>query len=523
MERIILKNEFLRFAIPIVLFFAASLMFFDYVVDDAYIHMTFVRNLAVLGEFSFNPGTPVYGSTSPIWIIINALFAFILPFFSVFVIVKTFSYFLSLLSLILFMVYCRIHFNPSMAFLLSLLFSCNPWFLRWSFSGMEVGLVLSLVLGILLTISLFKGLKLGLTCGLLAGMLLLTRPEFILFAGILLIHLALLREQTLKQKLIIIGSFCGTFLIVVLPWFIYAELVFGTIKPNTVVAKSVGYYLIPRLLWVKRLALILLSGHPVELLLLGYFMISAYKVRKSKQQWLEFFLSTWLLWAWPCGLFAGYLFTHSPISSRYTLMATPFAALFVGHLIAFINPTFLQNEKPYSTILLSLGLVGITSSTILLGFVIYPQIIHYNSAMKTYSEFILRFQQMAKPGDQIAAGDVGILGYLNKGDYVVVDLHALVTTSAIPMRRFQYDVNYYLRDTRVDWLLENAPSPNHLSKTDKLTMIQQDLWLLKPYIEFVDSAFLGPYGVAESQDQYYSLYRINWEKYDSDQISQLKP
>jgi hypothetical protein len=35
--------------------------------DDAWIHQTFARNLALRGEWSFVPGTPAAGSTSPLW------------------------------------------------------------------------------------------------------------------------------------------------------------------------------------------------------------------------------------------------------------------------------------------------------------------------------------------------------------------------------------------------------------------------------------------------------------------------
>lgn len=504
------------FILPVLLFLAGSALFRNYVVDDAYIHMTFVRNLANTGEFSFNVGTPVYGTTSPLWVMVNAAVAKLLPFFSVFGIVKTLSFGFSLTSLLLFILLCKRQFTPPLAFLLSFLFASNPWFIRWSLSGMEVGFVLTLVLTILLMLTTLKGPKLGFGTGFFAGLLMLTRPEFVLFLGVLIFHLALLKDQTLKQKSLIIFSCLSAFLIIVLPWSIYAELVFGSVKPNTVLAKSVGYYLIPNQLWVRRIVLIVMTGHPVELCLLAIAAFTALRGTVARAEWFPFFRSTFILWAWPCGLFAGYLVTHSPVSSRYALMGTPVAALFVGHLISLTNATLLENGFRKFKPMVLLSFAGVTSSLILLLFVIYPQTQNYQSAMQTYSKLVSKFQQIAKPGDQIAAGDVGILGYQNNGDYVVVDLHGLVTTSAIPMRRFLYDVNFYLRDHRVEWLMESAPAPNHLAQSEKLTMIQQDLWLLRPYVEFVDSAYLGPYGVAESQDQYYSLYRINWDRYDLD-------
>ena len=35
--------------------------------DDAWIHQTYARNLGLRAEFSFVPGQPSAGSTSPLW------------------------------------------------------------------------------------------------------------------------------------------------------------------------------------------------------------------------------------------------------------------------------------------------------------------------------------------------------------------------------------------------------------------------------------------------------------------------
>ncbi len=42
-------------------------------VDDTYIHLVYARNLAELGELSFNAGEPTYGATSPLWVALLAL------------------------------------------------------------------------------------------------------------------------------------------------------------------------------------------------------------------------------------------------------------------------------------------------------------------------------------------------------------------------------------------------------------------------------------------------------------------
>ena len=41
--------------------------------DDAWIHQTYARNLAMHGEWAFNPGKPSAGSTAPLWSVLLAL------------------------------------------------------------------------------------------------------------------------------------------------------------------------------------------------------------------------------------------------------------------------------------------------------------------------------------------------------------------------------------------------------------------------------------------------------------------
>ena len=45
--------------------------------DDAWIHLHFARNLAAGAGFSYNPGTPVAGSTAPLWTLVLGTGAFV--------------------------------------------------------------------------------------------------------------------------------------------------------------------------------------------------------------------------------------------------------------------------------------------------------------------------------------------------------------------------------------------------------------------------------------------------------------
>jgi len=61
----------------LVMAFAAGFLFSKgappaFPLDDAYIHLTYARNLAQGQGFSFNPGEPSFGTTSPLWVLLLA-------------------------------------------------------------------------------------------------------------------------------------------------------------------------------------------------------------------------------------------------------------------------------------------------------------------------------------------------------------------------------------------------------------------------------------------------------------------
>jgi hypothetical protein len=40
--------------------------------DDGFIHIQYAKNIVTRGEYSFNPGTISFGTTSPLWVMVLA-------------------------------------------------------------------------------------------------------------------------------------------------------------------------------------------------------------------------------------------------------------------------------------------------------------------------------------------------------------------------------------------------------------------------------------------------------------------
>ena len=62
------RSRALRLIVAFLVFGTVGYLLRGYVTDDTFIHLRYVENLLGQGEFSFNPGDPTYGATSPLWI-----------------------------------------------------------------------------------------------------------------------------------------------------------------------------------------------------------------------------------------------------------------------------------------------------------------------------------------------------------------------------------------------------------------------------------------------------------------------
>ena len=65
--------------ISMLVYLVASALYYriGFPLDDSWIHLTYARNLAVFGEWAFQPGKPSAGSTSPLWTMLLSIGFFI--------------------------------------------------------------------------------------------------------------------------------------------------------------------------------------------------------------------------------------------------------------------------------------------------------------------------------------------------------------------------------------------------------------------------------------------------------------
>jgi hypothetical protein len=212
--------------------------------DDSWIHMVFARNLSAKEGYSFNPGQPVSGSTSPLWTLLLAVF-FTVTGPSVWT-AKILGMALFLLSILLTYKLARfIWSDERIATFSAILVALSP-FLNWgALSGMEVSLYVALSLwGIYLHLvnSEKRGLKkysstLVLT---LAG---LARPEcflilFIAWGDEFLLTRIRRKHERLGKVLLEFLPHLLIFAALTLPYFVFNLVTVNSLFPSSFAAKT---------------------------------------------------------------------------------------------------------------------------------------------------------------------------------------------------------------------------------------------------------------------------------------------
>lgn len=217
--------------------------------DDSWIFWVFAKNLATGEGFSFNPGEPVLGTTSILWVLILA--GSYLLTHSVVFISKFWGVLFFLVSIFLTYRICLYYIRKEkVAFLGALIVALSPPLIFGALSGMEISLAT-----LLLCLTLYfhlreKGKDRRIFLAPIFGALCFTaRPELIALYPLLLVHDWVNRESRGDQRdsgvaRSIILKKALTFAIFLSPAFIFNYLVTGSFLPHTFAAKTMDSGLI---------------------------------------------------------------------------------------------------------------------------------------------------------------------------------------------------------------------------------------------------------------------------------------
>jgi hypothetical protein len=420
-----------------------SLQVIGFPLDDAWIHQTYARNLAALGEWSFIPGEVSAGSTSPLWTLL------LIPGQAVGLDPVWYSAFLGGVALL--------GVGGLIAALLLCFHDLKPvwfvgitsgvlleWHLLWAaLSGMETLLLGLHILIVLLGVQ--RKWDPGLL-GVLVGLGLWIRPDALL--GALPVALYVLSENgSVRSRLACaLRSFIG-FLLLAIPYLGINYLLGGEIWPSTFFAKQIEYGVTRELGLLQRFLTVAsapLVG-PTALLLPG--LVISIRERIRQRSWIPLGGILWLIF------FILIYALRLPVTyqhGRYMMPLIPVLCFYgIDGVIIAINS---YRHMPAGRVLVrawGISLIILTLVFIGLGANAYARdVAVIETEMVVTAKWI---QANTDENDLIAAHDIGALGYYADRD--ILDLAGLVSPEVIEILRDEPALAEFIDEQGADYLV----------------------------------------------------------------------
>jgi hypothetical protein len=431
-------------ALIAVLFYliASELIFrIGFPLDDAWIHLTYARNVAEHGEWAFRLGERSAGSTAPLWTVLLSI-GFLIrlaPY--------VWTYVLGWAVLTLLAVYAE---NLARKLLPSYtarvpwagLFFVFAWHLTWSaVSGMETllhGLIILVVLG-----SLIGGSRRYLALGLLVGLSIWIRPDGLTLLGPIL-FVALLSEKTWRYRSEALVKTLIGFGALFLPYLLFNLALSGSPMPNTFYAKQAEF----EPFWLSQTFMSRVINYLWPIIASPFVVLIP-----AALIWLGKKISTrnWGVLAsliWFIGYIAIY-FARLPAyqHGRYVIPALPIMYLWgILGLLEIVSSPKTDKRLGFlwqvvtAALCLAFEFVGARQNAY--------DIFWIESEMVTTAKWV---QQNIPPDDRLAVHDIGALGFYVQNP--LVDMAGLITPEVVPFIRNETRLSEYLDSRSVDYLV----------------------------------------------------------------------
>ncbi|NJC95184.1 MAG: hypothetical protein C3F07_01175 [Anaerolineales bacterium] len=409
--------------------------------DDAWIHLTYARNLAGHGEWAFRLGERSAGSTAPLWTALLAI-GYLLKLAP-----HAWTYLLGWIVLSGLSIYAeQIARRAIKSYRTKIpwvgLFMALEWHLTWSAtSGMETllhGLIVLLVLG-----QLILGSRQYLTLGLLTGLSVWVRPDGLTLLGPILFAVFLQEGSMRARGDAFVKTLIG-FGALFVPNLVFNLALSGTPMPNTFYAKQAEYeaYWLSKPLADRITDYVLpMIASPFVVLVPGTFLWLHRTFRE--RNWGALAGVGWFLG------YVGIYFMRLPAyqHGRYIIPALPM--LYVWGLLGLMQ--YVTSSKANQRIVFLWQVVIIA---LVLSF-------QFVGALQNAQDVVLIETQMVRtarwmnenlpPDSILAVHDIGAIGYFAHNP--LIDLAGLITPDVVPFIRDEARLAEYLDSKNVDYLV----------------------------------------------------------------------
>jgi hypothetical protein len=416
---------------------------YGYFEDDGYIHLEFARSLVNGHGFAFH-GQVTNGDTAPLWVLVLAVFQFLIP--NWILAAKT--------ACILGLVFALTgawrlaadlpRETPAHALLpvaVILLTIANPFVLHWSFSGMEAVTALGLtfwVIWAVLVATPTPSRLLSATVLLALGPVL--RPELMLFDAMLAPALlwrwnTCLQNRPLGQRIAVVAAAILVLALPVAIWCGYALHAFGSIVPNTNLAKRGGP--IPEL--AVRLASVYLTGFPVTLLLLPVGLWHAFGRNRIPA-------SVWILLLWPLACIAFYLLNHTLVQTRYCMLSMPSMMIGVLWLLGRIATT---------RAVIAAVAASLASAVAVNALAGIPQVANKKALSEIMSRISAYIRDQVPANAPVAVLAIGQIGF--ESQHPLIDVGGITQPEVLPYIRDPAAVFRWARRSGAQYFIGDTP------------------------------------------------------------------
>lgn len=445
--------------LPLFLFllaFAARMIPGPRTIDDSFITFRYAQNILAGEGFVYNPGETIMGTTTPLYTLIMVVIGAVTggsqaPFPEIAMLVNAIADGLTVILLFL----LGKHFKqPLVGIAAALVWSIAPYSVTFAIGGLETSVVVLLLVGIMY-FYLTNRVPLA---ALLASLALITRPDTILLVGLIALDhfIRILRKQAKWDWLAVLALVS-----IPLLWYGYATLQFGSPVPHSVQAKLGAYRLPPEAALIRLLqhyttpfmadkwfgaAIAVGSG---LVLYPFFFVVGSRKLFQLDSQSLVMMIYPWL-----------YLMVFSianPLIFRWYL-TPPLPFLFFGILMGIhalfasvFASTKLRFPKIIQTVLLIFLLILLPFASLLGNWTLKPDHgLERPAPGMAWYQLELLYQKAAqivapylKSDTTLAAGDVGVLGYLTQARILdTVGLNSPEVLDYYPLDEKYYVTNY---------------------------------------------------------------------------------
>jgi len=430
-------------SLAVYLLFSGFYYRIGFPLDDSWIHLTYARNLAVYGEWAFQPGTLSAGSTAPLWTALLSIgfFLKLAPYIWTYLLGALLLWGMGLLGEMTVR-----HISPAyqsrvpwVGFFLIL-----EWHLAWSAaSGMETlfhALIVTTVLALLMS-----GSRRFMTLGLLTGLSIWVRPDGITLLGPVIVH-ALAGTGPGKKRWRDLSLFLIGVASLFVPYLLFNLVLAGTPMPNTFYAKQAEYaswQARPFLYRIGQFSLQFLAGPSLALLpgAIAWFIISL-----RKRDWGTLAGMVW---------FVGYIFLYIerlPVyqHGRYIMPALP--VYYLWGLVALVGFTKSKVFGRFQWVAVTVW--NFMTGMFCVTFWLFGAYTYALDVALIESEMVVTAKWVAEnipSNDLIAAHDIGALGYYD--NHALIDLAGLVSPEVIPIIRDEQKLADFLDESGAKYLI----------------------------------------------------------------------